>query len=52
MAKSKYSKEQFFNEIIRVYNIEQNININLWNKYTEMKDINFEYYVNKFGGIR
>ena len=52
MAKSKYSKEQFFNEIIRVYNIEQNININLWNKYTELTDINFEYYVNKFGGIR
>lgn len=52
MAKSKYSKEQFFNEIIRIYNIEQNININLWNKYTIMTDINFEYYVNKFGGIR
>lgn len=51
VIKPKYSKEEFYNEIIRIYKIENKINKRLFEKYTNT-DIQFEYYAYKFGGIR
>ena len=51
MKKSRYSKEEFYEEIKRIYNIENRININLYKKYTTL-NVDYVYYINKYGGIK
>lgn len=49
--KEKYSKEQFYEEILRLYNIFGNIDKNIFQRYSVL-DVDFHAYCTKYGGIK
>lgn len=51
MAKEKVSKEEFYNEIKRLYETYGKSDKDTFNNYSNFK-INFEYYCKKYGGIK
>lgn len=51
MGKEKYSKEQIYKEIKRIYKINNIINKDVYNKNTTL-DISWVYIVHKYGGIK
>jgi len=48
---SKYTKEEFYNEILRIYDKQHIMNTNILNQYNTL-DINPLTYLTKYGGIR
>lgn len=51
MSKEKYSKEEIYKEIERIYKIDDIINKDIYNKNTKL-DITWVYIVHKYGGIK
>lgn len=51
MAKVKYSKEEFYNEILRLYNEYGRIDINVYKEHTRLS-VGFNTYCNKYGGLK
>lgn len=52
MNKPKYSKEEVYSEILRIYNIENNMNINVFKTYTTFKISDYSNFFTKYGGIK
>ena len=50
MANEMYTKEQFYNEINRIFKEQGRINKRLFDEYSEL-DLSFTYYCLKYGGI-
>lgn len=46
-----YTKEEFYEEIRRLYNQYGNVDVHIFNKYAVRK-ANFRWYCHKFGGIK
>lgn len=52
MSKEKISESEFKNELLKLYNIYGRITKSTFKKYSIYKDLNFEWYCKKFGGIK
>lgn len=51
MAIAKYTKEDFYNEIKRLYNKHGRIDQNIYEEHTVLK-VSFRQYCNKYGGLK
>lgn len=51
MAHRKITREKFCKEIKRLYDAYGEINVNIFNEYSEL-DIHFQSYCNRFGGLK
>ena len=51
MAIAKYTKEDFYNEIKRLYNKYGRIDQNIYKEHTVLK-VSFRQYCNKYGGLK
>lgn len=51
MANEKYTKEEFYNEIKRLYDEHGRIDQNIYKEHTVLK-VGFRQYCNKYGGLK
>lgn len=49
--RSKVSKEEFYNEVERIYKEQGSININIWNEFNSI-GVGFRGQLNKYSGIK
>ncbi len=52
MNNTKYSKEEVYAEILRIYKIENNMNKNIFKTYTTFNIKDYNNFFTKYGGIR
>ena len=52
MNKPKYSKEEVYDEILRIYKIENNMNKNIFKTYTTFEISDYDNFFTKYGGIK
>jgi hypothetical protein len=50
--KPKYSKEEVYTEILRIYKIENNMNKNIFKTYTTFEISDYNNFFTKYGGIK
>ena len=51
VVRARYTKSQFYNEILRLYKEHGEINKNIYTKYTCL-DVGFRQYCDKYGGLK